>query len=124
MNRTLALRTVVVSLLGTVMPAGAKVYYQQAQKEHPKIYAVYTLDLIDKTDGKYSYELEINVMDYGTDTSTIEDLADTIQKTFDKKVQITEDVGIYFYTDRRNTVEEEDRNSLRRRLTFSTYLYE
>ena len=124
MNKTLALRTVVVSLLGTVMPDGAKMYYQQAQKDHPKIYAVYTLDLIDLTDGRYTYELEINVMDYGTDTSTIEDLADSIQKAFDKKVQLTEDVGVYFYIDRRNTVEEEDRSSLRRRLTFSTYLYE
>ena len=76
MNKTLALRTVVVSLLGTVMPDGAKTYYQQAQKDHPKIYAVYTLDQIDLTDGRYTYELEINVMDYGTDTSTIEDLAE------------------------------------------------
>ena len=50
MNKTLALRTVVVSLLGTVMPDGAKTYYQQAQKDHPKIYAVYTLDQIDLTD--------------------------------------------------------------------------
>lgn len=124
MNKTLALRTVVVSLLGTVMPDGAKTYYQQAQKDHPKIYAVYTLDQIDLTDGRYTYELEINVMDYGTDTSTIEDLADSIQNAFDKNVQLTEDVGVYFYIDRRNTVEEEDRSSLRRRLTFSTYLYE
>ena len=124
MKKTLALRTAVVSILGTVMPEGAKTYYQQAQKDHPKIYAVYTLDLIDKTDERSAYELEINVMDYGTDTSTIEDLADDIQKTFDKKVQITADVGVYFYTDRRNVVEEEDRSSLRRRLTFSTYLYE
>lgn len=124
MNKTLALRTVVVSLLGTVMPDGAKTYYQQAQKDHTKIYAVYTLDMIDLTDGRYTYELEINVMDYGTDTSTIEDLADSIQNAFDKKVQLTEDVGVYFYIDRRNTVEEEDRSSLRRRLTFSTYLYE
>lgn len=124
MKKTLALRTAVVSILGTVMPEGAKTYYQQAQKDHPKIYAVYTLDLIDKTDERSAYELEINVMDYGTDTSTIEDLADDIQKAFDKKVQITADVGVYFYADRRNVVEEEDRNSLRRRLTFSTYLYE
>ena len=124
MKKTLALRTVIVSLLETAMPDGAKIYYQQAQKDHPKIYAVYTLDLIDKTDERSAYELEINVMDYGTDTSTIENLCDTIQQTFDKKVQITTDVGVYFYTDRRNAVEEEDRNSLRRRLTFSTYLYE
>lgn len=124
LSRTIALRTVVVALLETVMPSGSKIYFQQAQEDHPKIYAVYTLDLIDKTDDRYTYELEINAMDYGTDTSTIEDLADSIQALFDKNVQITDYVGVYFYTDRRNAVEEEDRNILRRRLTFSTYLYE
>ena len=124
MKRTLALRTAVVSILGTVMPEGSKSYYQQAQEDHPKIYSVYTIDLIDNTDERYLYELEINVMDYGTDTSTVEDLADDIQAAFDKKVELNSDIGIYFFADRRNAVEEEDRNILRRRLTFSTYLYE
>lgn len=124
MNRTLALRTIVVSLLNNVMPSGSKIYFQQAQDDHPKVYAVYTLDMIDNTDERYLYELEVNVMDYGTDTANIEDLADSIQALFNKNVQITEDVGVYFYADRRNAVEEEDRNILRRRLTFSTYLYE
>lgn len=124
MNKTLALRTTVVNLLSTVMPNGSKVYYQQAQKDHPKIYAVYLLDQLMNEDERYTYELEVNVMDYGTDTSTVEDLADAIQDLFNKRVVITDDIGVHFYTDRRNTVEEEDRNILRRRLTFSAYLYE
>lgn len=124
MNKTLALRTVVVDLLTSVMPSGSKAYYQQAQKEHPQMYAVYTLDMIDNTDERITYELEINVMDYGTDTAAVEDLADMIQTLFNKKVVINDDIGVYFYADRRNVVEEEDRNILRRRLTFSTYLYE
>lgn len=106
------------------MPEGSKIYYQQAQETTPKIYAVYTLDMIDTTDERILYELEINVMDYGTDTSGIEELADDIQALFNKNVVINEEIGIYFYADRRNAVEEEDRNILRRRLTFSTYLYE
>jgi len=124
MNKTLALRTVVVEQLSSVMPEGSKIYYQTAQKDHPKIFAVYLLDQMMLEDDRYAYELEINVMDYGTDTSTLEDLADSIQAAFDKKVVITADIGVHFYTDRRNTVEEEDRNILRRRLTFSAYLYE
>lgn len=124
MNKTLALRTVVVSMLGTKMPEGSKVYFQQARDDHPKIYAVYTVHQLDNTDGRYSYELEINVMDYGTDTSTVEDLADDIQKLFNKAVRINDDIGVYFYAEMRNSVEEEDRNILRRRLTFATYLYE
>ena len=124
MKKTLALRTAVVTQMATVMPEGSQTYYQTAQKEHPKIYAVYTLSLIDNTDERDLYELEINVMDYGTDTSTLEDLADSIEKAFNKTVVINNDIGIYFYADRRNVVEEEDRNIMRRRLTFSTYLYE
>lgn len=124
LSRTVALRTVIVTTLNSVMPEGSKVYFQQAQKDHPKIYAVYTLDMIDETDERMTYELEVNVMDYGADTSTVEDLADSIQTAFNKKVVINDSIGVYFYTDRRNSVEEEDRNILRRRMTFSTYVYE
>lgn len=123
-NKTVALRTAIVSILTTAMPEGSKIYYAQAQKEHPKVYAVYTLDMIDNTDERMAYELEINVMDYGTSTADIEDLADAIQTAFNKTVYINQYIGVYFYSDRRNAVEEEDRNILRRRLTFSTYLYE
>ena len=69
-------------------------------------------------------ELEVNVMDYGTDTSAAETLADAIQAAFDKNVVITDDIAVYFYIDRRNNPVEEDRNIIRRRLTFTTYLYE
>ena len=41
-----------------------------------------------------------------------------------KKVVITNDIGVYFYEDRRNNVTEEDRLIIRRRLTFTTHLYE
>lgn len=124
LKRTIALRTVVVSQLTASMPEGSKVYYQQAQNDHPQIYAVYTVEMVDLTDGRYAYEVEINLMDYGTDTSTLENLADTIQTALNKKIVINDHIGVYFYADRRNSVEEEDRNILRRRLTFSAYLYE
>jgi hypothetical protein len=123
-NKTLALRTAVVSELAKVLPQGMAAYYQQAQKTAPEAYAVYTIEEIDNTDERLTYELEINLVMHGHDTSTIEDLADAVQKHFNKLVKITEDVGVYFYADRRNNVEEEDRTILRRRLTFSTYLYE
>ena len=124
LKKTLALRTVIVSKMSDVMPLDSKTYYQQAQNDHPKIYAVYTIDQIDLTDGRNSYEVEINVMDYGADTSTVEDLADGIQAKFDGLIVINSDIGVYFYAERRNSVEEDDRNILRRRLTFSAYLYE
>lgn len=124
LKRTIALRTVVVSTLATVLPKDSKAYFQQAQNDHPQIYAVYTVDEIDNTDGRWTYEVEVNVMDYGTNTSTVENLADDIQAAFNKHIEINNNIGVYFYADRRNSVEEEDRNILRRRLTFSAYLYE
>ena len=124
LKKTLALRSVVVSKLKDVMPKNSEVYFQQAQNDHPKIYAVYTIDQIDISDGRNAYELEINVMDYGADTATVENTADDIQTAFNKLVVINDSIGVYFYADRRNSVEEEDRNILRRRLTFSAYLYE
>lgn len=123
-KKTIALRTVIVAKLTEVMPQWSKTYFQQAQNDHPKIYAVYTIDQIDLTDGRNSYEVEINLMDYGADTSTLENLADDVQAKFDGLIVINNDIGVYFYAERRNSVEEEDRNILRRRLTFSAYSYE
>lgn len=134
MSKTIALRTVVESILnGLVTPApteqtpnpvpAEKVYYQQAEKGAQK-YIVFSLDEILREDERTTIELEINVMDYGNSTTAAETLADLIQKTFDKKVVINNDIGVYFYIDRRNNPTEEDRLVIRRRLTFTTYLYE
>ena len=125
LKKTIALRTTVSRELANVMPKDSLIFYQQAQKEAlPSIYAVYTVEEIDNTDGRLTYELEINLVGSGGDTSTIENLADDIQAHFNKLVCIENDIGVYFYTDRRNNVEEEDRTIIRRRLTFSTYVYE
>ena len=130
MTKTVALRTVVQTMLESVVtPADSsepsmKVYYQQAEKEHPAKYIVYTVDEVLREDERTTLELEINVMDYGTDTEDAEELADEIQAAFDKNIQITNDIAVYFYIDRRNSPVEEDRLIIRRRLTFTTYLYE
>ena len=130
MTKTTALRTIVQTLLeGIVTPANSntpsmKVYYQQAEKAAPGRYIVYTLDEVMREDERTTLELEVNVMDYGTSTTNAEELADTIQATFDKNFQITNDIAVYFYIDRRNSPVEEDRLIIRRRLTFTTYLYE
>lgn len=134
MSKTIALRTVVADILnGLVTPApteqtpdpvpSEKVYYLQAEKGAQK-YIVFNLDEILREDERTTLELEINVMDYGNNTNAAENLADLIQKTFDKKVVINNDIGVYFYIDRRNNPTEEDRLVIRRRLTFTTYLYE
>ena len=125
LKKTMALRTTVSTELAKVMPKDSLIFYQQAQKDaRMSIYAVYTVEQIDDTDGRLTFELEINLVGSEYDTSTIENLADDVQAHFNKLVIIDDDIGVYFYADRRNNVEEEDRTIIRRRLTFSTYLYE
>ena len=122
MSKTTSLRSVINDILSGL--TSDKIYYQQAEKDHANKYIVYPADEVLKEDERTTLELEINVMDYGTDTSAAEALADTIQTAFDKRFCINEEIGVYFYADRRNAPVEQDRLIIRRRLTFSTYLYE
>lgn len=122
MSKTTALRTEINGVLSSL--TDEKIYYQQAEKDHSTKYIVYTLDEVLREDERTMLELEVNVMDYGTDTSAAETLADTIQTAFDKRFCINEDIAVYFYTDRRNSPKEQDSLIIRRRLTFTTYLYE
>jgi len=122
MSKTTALRTEINGVLSSL--TDEKIYYQQAEKDHATKYIVYTLDEVLREDERTMLELEVNVMDYGTDTSAAETLADTIQTAFDKRFCINEDIAVYFYTDRRNSPKEQDSLIIRRRLTFTTYLYE
>lgn len=128
LSKTIALRTEIQKILTACVTVNGtqteKVYFQQAEKERPCKYLVYTFDTVLREDEREMLELEVNVMDYGTDTSAAETLADAIQAAFDKNVVITDDIAVYFYIDRRNNPVEEDRNIIRRRLTFTTYLYE
>lgn len=120
--KTVALRKAVVSVLGESF--SGKVYFQQAEKDPVYPYAVYTVNMIDNTDERDLYELEINLVGYDADTETMENLTDTVIAAFNKRVIINDSIGVYFFADRRNIVEEEDRRIIRRRLTFSAYLYE
>lgn len=123
-KKTVALREVVKEVLASIAPEGTAIYYGQAEKGAGHRYIVFTLDEVLREDERTTLELEVNVMDYGTDTSYAEDLSDDIQAGFDKLVRIENEIAVYFYIDRRNSPTEEDRNIIRRRLTFSTYLYE
>lgn len=123
MNKTLALRTAVASII--VSNAGTvPVYYARLMDNTLRTYIIYTCDEVTRSDDRITYSVELNLVDYGTDTANIEELADVLQKAFDKHVHIDQYIGAHFYAEARNSVSEEDANILRRRLTFSAYLYE
>lgn len=121
MHNTKALRTVLTGRLATVCP---RVYYAQAKSGTERPYLVYTLDTLAKEDGRETMELEINAVDYGTDTAPCEALADAVEGVLEGWHHLDEDLQCSAYPDRRQTVTEEDRRIIRRRLLVELHVYE
>lgn len=128
MNKTILVRKAVTSHINAALTAaeisGVKVYYQQAPSSHPQKYIVFTCEELMRQDGRIAMELEVNCIDYGTDSSGAENLADIMQKAFDHAQIMTDDIFLYTYAGVRNTVTSEDVKAIRRRCTFDLYLYE
>ena len=108
----------------TAAQISGKVFYSYAPKDASRPYVIFSLEEITREDGRITYELEINCVDYGRDTDRCEDMADTITAALDHTVTITEDIEFHIYANRRNNVSADDVNIIRRRLTFDLYLYE
>ncbi len=79
--KTWALRVELQRLLKTLT---TNVYYEGNQD--PAVYPrlVFELNEVSYDSGKTLFQLEVNIIDYGTDTRVVEDLADTIQSTLNK----------------------------------------
>lgn len=92
-----------------------------ASAEYP--YAVFELKELSYGDGLSLQELEVHVLDYGTDTAPAEDMADGIQADLDHFQALTEDFEISIYKERRQPLYEDDKQIIRRRLTFQVRLY-
>jgi len=121
MDKTVALRTVISTLLKTMTP---NVYYEDAPDTNPYPYMVYELNEITYSYGKVLYQLEVNVFGYGANTAPIETLADTTQRTLNKYSFINTDIQFTVYQGLRRTIKEEDEQIIRRRLLFEVQLHE
>lgn len=121
MSKTTALRAVLTARLQTICP---QVYYGQADTKAARPYLVYTLDQLGQEDDMHQLELEINVTDYGVDTATVETIADSIMDAFDKWYYIDDAIQFAAYPDRCQSVTEDDRNVIRRRLLIELHFYE
>jgi len=118
--KTTALKIELKRLLKTINP---NVYFEEAPKPlYP--YIVYELSELAYGYGKTLLDLEINAIDYGKNTTAIEDLADTIQDTLNKYYFLNTEIQFAIYKGSKQKIEEEDKQIIRRRLTFEIHLYE
>lgn len=120
MSKTIALRTELQRLLKTLTD---NVYFEEAsEKAYP--YAVFELSELTHDYGKTLMQLEVNVLDHGKDSSRAEILADNIQTALHKYFYIGSEIEFTAYEGLRQTVKEEDKDTIRRRLLFEIQLHE
>jgi len=120
MSRTYNFRKSVRTKLLTVM---TKVTYGAATgNDFPC--AVFRYEDVSAMDGVILGELEINVLGYGRDTETIENNCDSIINLLDHVYCEETTIAYTSYFERKNNVESDDPNIIRRRLVFSVKLYD
>lgn len=120
-SKTAALRGAITERLRAACP---RVCYGQADRETVRPYLVYTLETISTADDMETMELEVNCMDYGSDTAPCEALADQVERLFDRWYYLNEEIQFSAYIDRRQPVTEEDRSVIRRRLLIEIHVTE
>ena len=120
-NKTYEMRKEITRLLKTLT---SNVYYDQAPDDATNPYLVYELMEIGHDEGKTLLELEINALDYGTNTTPIENLCDEIQYLLHRLSYINAFIQFRIYRGLRQKVEEEDKQIIRRRLTFEVHLHQ
>lgn len=100
-----------------------RVYYGHASASAKTPYGVFSLQEISREDGVSLQELEVDVVDYGTDTEPAEAAADAVEAALDHLHELTEDFHISVYPERRQPLSENDKSVIRRRLTFQVRLH-
>ena len=115
------LRILLRDLLQGVCP---RVRYGYAADGTDPPHLVFSLQELSYEEGLSLQELEVNVMDYGTDTGPAEALADQLQRLLDHYQTLTEEFEVSLYREKRQPIYETDKQIIRRRLTFQVRLYE
>ena len=114
------LRTLVRTKL---LSRSTRVYYGVAPAGAEYPYTVFELKELSSGDGLSLQELEVHVLDYGTESAPAEDTADGIQADLDHFQALTDDFEVSIYKERRQPLYEDDKQIIRRRLTFQVRLY-
>lgn len=90
--------------------------------EYP--FVTWNLELVALENGLSLEELEIDVMDYGTDSSQVESIADTLTALLNHHYALEPTFQAAIYLERRRPIQENDKSIIRRRLTFQMRLHE
>lgn len=120
-NKTVELREELQNVLKTISD---NIYYDIRPEvlAYPSI--VYKLWEIRHEYGQTLISLEIDILDYGTSTTQVENMADELQHKLHKYYFINDTIQFAVYRGTRNSVEEDDKKTIRRRLTFEIHLHE
>lgn len=120
-SKTIALRRELQRYLETV---ASNVYYEEAADKKQYPYVVFELSEISNISGKTLLQLEINVVGYGASSDQVERLSDSIQSIFHRYYFINHEIEFAVYKNRRDTIKEEDKKIIRRRILFEVHLHE
>lgn len=121
MSKTIELKKALNTLLKTV---ATRVFYEEAAAIKVYPYVVFELSEIGYDAGKTLYQLEVNALDYGSDTTTVETLADDIQELLNKYYYINTNIQFSIYKGIKGSVKESEKEIIRRRLLFEVQLHE
>lgn len=119
-NKTYELRKALITMMSQVNPK----IYEATPSTKPYPYLRYELAEMYHEDGLTVMELEVNVIDYGKSSRVVEDQADELQYLLHRAYYINGVIQFRVYKNDRQKVEEEDKEIIRRRLTFEIRLHE
>ncbi|WMJ78480.1 MULTISPECIES: hypothetical protein [unclassified Sedimentibacter] len=121
MSKTWALR---VELQKIFKVLTNNVFYEGNQDFNIYPRLVYELSEVSYNSGKTLFQLEVNVIDCGTSTQAVEELADNIQYTLNKCYFRNDKIQFTSYRGSRQNIKEDDKEIIRRRLLFEIHLHE
>lgn len=120
MNKTNALRKIIQSNISKIV----KSFYRVADEKAQYPYAVYDFENIDLGDiNRDDLILIIDLWGKGKDTSSIEEMADSIEEMFNCANIPNDEVLPTFYRVSRKPIDDEDKTLIRRQLKFQIQNY-
>ena len=87
-------------------------------------YATFEIQEFPEISHRIPVQLEVNLVDYGTNGALVDSIADDVQAAFDRYMYMDDDIQFIAYKGSRNIIRESDKLVMRRRLIFELSFYE